>query len=199
MSAGDPPEPASRTDSATVAGRPDAGDPGDKTADTRRAGRPSARRRLWRAVLAEAAGMVVVLAVAMALVQTAPADSAQASDNYLTGPGVVGGLMHMGMLENETCMLQVRLSPAVTGTNHVNVYAYTRAGAPLTVLDWRGTAQLSASKSQPLDMHLTKVSGNHATGQLVLPTYGTWQLRFTVSFAGAPPTTVTGTLTVRAN
>jgi copper transport protein len=199
MSAGDPSEPASRTDSATVAGRPDAGDPGDKTADTRRAGRPSARRRLWRAVLAEAAGMVVVLAVAMALVQTAPADSAQASDNYLTGPGVVGGLMHMGMLENETCMLQVRLSPAVTGTNHVNVYAYTRAGAPLTVLDWRGTAQLSASKSQPLDMHLTKVSGNHATGQLVLPTYGTWQLRFTVSFAGAPPTTVTGTLTVRAN
>ena len=60
-------------------------------------------------------------------------------------------------------------------------------------------ALLSGQKSQPLDMHLSKVSGNHATGQLVLPTYGTWQLRFTLTAAGAPPTTVTGTLTVGAN
>lgn len=162
-------------------------------------GGPPARRRLWRTVLTETAGMVVVLAVAMALVQTAPAVAAQESDNYLTGPGVVGGLMHMGMLENPTVTVQVRFSPALTGTNHVNVYAYSRAGAPLTVQEWQGTAQLTGRKSQPLDMHLTRVSGNHATGQLVLPTYGIWQLRFTLTATGAPPTTVTGTLTVRAN
>jgi hypothetical protein len=47
-------------------------------------------------------------------------------------------------------------------------------------------------------MHLTKVSGNHATGQLLLPTNGIWQPQFTLTAAGAPPTAVTGTLTVRA-
>ena len=199
-SAGDPPEAGDHTDGGAAAGRPGGGDPAHGAGDAGRGvgEQPLARRRLWRSVLTETAGTVVVLAVAMVLVQTAPAVSAQASDDYLTGPGVVGGVMHAGMLESPTVMLQVRFSPALTGTNHVNVYAYSRAGAPLTVEEWRGTARLSGQKSQPLDMHLTKVSGNHATGQLVLPTDGIWQLQFTLTAAGAPPSTVVGTLSVRA-
>ena len=153
------------------------------------------QRRLRRAVLIETAGAVVVLVVAMALVQTSPASARATRDDFLTGPGVVSGLMHMGMLQSPTAMVQVRLTPAVAGPNHVQVYAYSRAGAPLTVVRWQGTAQLPGHA--PLDMPLTTLSGNHATGQLRLPWPGLWQLRITMTLAGAPPATVAGTATVR--
>ncbi len=155
----------------------------------------SVRRGLRRSVLVETAGIVAVLGVAMALVQTAPAVAEAPSSGFLTGPGVVGGLVHMGMLQSTTSIVEVRFTPAVAGPNHVQVFAYNRAGAPLTVVSWRGTAQLPGKA--PVDISLTRISGNHATGQVLLPTAGVWELRFTMTLDGAPPTSVEGTAAVR--
>jgi len=170
----------------------------DVTEDRRDTEGPPARRRLRRTVLAETAITVVVVAIAAALIQTAPAASAEADANpYLTGPGVVGGLTHMGMLQNATSMLQVRLSPATTGTNHVQLYSYNRAGAPLTVDDWHATMDLPGQIAAPLNIPLTKASASHASGVVDLPKPGTWQLRFTLTLPGGQQTTVTGTVFVR--
>jgi len=135
--------------------------------------------------------------VAAALIQTAPAASADPNP-YLTGPGVVGGLTHMGMLQNSTSMLQVRFSPATTGTNHVQLYSYNRAGAPLTVDDWHATIELPGETAGPLNIPLVKASGAHASGTVVLPQPGTWQLRFTLTLPGGQQTTLTGTVFVRS-
>ncbi|MCU7727769.1 copper resistance protein CopC [Actinoplanes sp. KI2] len=170
--------------------------PVDRPAGSRaQAAPPSARRRLRRAVLAETAGIGVVLAVAMALVQTAPPPAGATPVDPGAGRGVVGGLSHMGMLVGSTAMVRVRFSPAVTGINHVQVYAYGRAGAPLTVLGWAGTAELPGRA--PLGIPLIRVSGNHATAVLAVPWPGTWRLRFTITLPAAQSAVVTGTVTVR--
>jgi copper transport protein len=154
-----------------------------------------ADERLRRAVLIETGGIVVLLAVAMALVQTAPPSAEAATTDARTGPGVVSGLAHMGMLVGPTAMVQVRISPSVVGINHLQVYAYSRAGAPLTVLSWASTAELPGRT--PIVVTLTRTSGNHATGSPRLPWPGRWRLRISMTTAGAPPATVTGVIPVR--
>jgi hypothetical protein len=101
----------------------------------------------------------------------------------------------MGMLIGPTSMVEVRVSPSAVGINHLQVYAYSRAGAPLTVLRWAATAELPGRG--PLGVPLTRMSGNHAAGSLPLPWPGRWQLRITMTPARSAPITVTGIVTVR--
>ena len=93
--------------------------------------------------------------------------------------------------------LQADISPAVVGLNGVHLYAYTPAGAPLSVVEWRATASLPARGLGPIEMTLVVAGDNHAVGQVQLPVSGGWQLRFTLRVSEIDEATVTWTVPVR--
>jgi copper transport protein len=74
----------------------------------------------------------------------------------------------------------VDIDPAKVGDNTVHLYAYDPQGAPLKVLKWTMTATLPGAGTEPIDVLLLPLTDSHATGQVTLPTAGTWQFTVTL-------------------
>jgi copper transport protein len=150
-----------------------------------------ARHRLRRGVLIEVGVAAVVLAVASALVQTTPARTAEANSNAPSEPFSV-------TLITQVYRLEVRVSPTQTGVNTIHLFAFAADGSgPLDVAEWKGTAALPAQGVEPIDIPLLAITPDHASGQILLPTPGTWQLRFTVRVGETNQATVTANVPIR--
>ena len=132
------------------------------------------RKRLRTGVIAEVAVAAVVLGVTSALVQTTPARTAEANANQQGRPFSITQATNLFRLE-------IDVAPATKGTNTIHLFAYTPDGlAVQTVAEWSGTAALPAQGVEPISIPLLAVTPDHASGQVELPTSGTWQLRITV-------------------
>ncbi|GGM72466.1 transport integral membrane protein [Dactylosporangium sucinum] len=142
------------------------------------------RRLLRRAVFAEVAVAIVVLAVTSVLVQTSPARSAQAG-NTPSGP-------FTGTVTTNLVKLQVDVSPATVGQNTVHLYALKPDGSgPLKVVEWKATAALPEKGIEPLTVPVLAITEDHAFGQVSLVTAGTWEFKFVVRVDDLNQSTVT--------
>ncbi|HKT01656.1 MAG TPA: copper resistance protein CopC [Rugosimonospora sp.] len=147
-------------------------------------------RRLRASVLLEVAGIVVILGLASALVQTAPAKTVTtAVTQQQAGPFSV-------TLSSSLYQLQIDIDPAKTGDNELHLFAYTPAGAPLKVVQWTGSAALPAQNVEPISISLLALTDSHATGQIALPSAGNWQFSFTLRTTDIDEATVTTTVKI---
>jgi copper transport protein len=146
---------------------------------------PAAVGRLRRTVLVEVIGAVVVIGVAAALVQTAPARNQLAATN-----GTTNGLFST-TLTSPLYQLQLDIEPVQTGPNDIHLYAYTPQGVPLKVLEWKVNAALPAQGIEPIDAVLTSVTDSHEIGQVTLPAAGEWTFSFTLRTTEIDEATVT--------
>jgi copper transport protein len=140
-------------------------------------GAPAKRRtqkRLRLGVLSEVAIAVVVLGVTAALVQTTPARTTEANANAPTQPFAV-------TLTSTLFRLEVDVAPTSKGVNTIHLFAYKLdGGGPQTVVEWKATAALPAQGIEPVAIPLLAVTPDHAAGQVLLPSSGLWEMRFTV-------------------
>lgn len=134
---------------------------------------PDRPRALRVAVMAEAAVLAGVLVVSSILVQTTPART-EAAQTQTTATDFAA------TVESDLYSLQVLVEPAERGTNLVHLYAYAPDGEPQPVEEWQATAALPAAGVEPIEIPLLPLLDNHATGQVVLPVTGDWELRFTL-------------------
>jgi copper transport protein len=132
------------------------------------------KRNLRRGVILEVAIAAIVLGVTSVLVQTTPARSAEAAQNSPAEPFSV-------TLTDKLFKLEVDIAPAATGLNTIHLYAFAPDGSgPQNVAEWKGTAALPEKGIEPTDIPLLAITPDHASGQILLPNAGTWELRFTV-------------------
>ncbi|GAA2523426.1 copper resistance CopC/CopD family protein [Pilimelia columellifera] len=145
--------------------------------------------RLRQVVAVELAVTTVILAVSAVLGQTPPARSATAAAQQASGP-------FSTTVTTSLYTLQVELSPGGIGMNEMHAYAYTPAGRPQPVVEWRASATLAAAGVEAVTIPLVKLADNHATGQFVAPTAGQWQLRFGVRTSDVDEASVTVTVPI---
>jgi copper transport protein len=152
------------------------------------ASRPGAMRV---AVAAEAVVLAGVLAVSSVLVQTTPARTAAASGSEsATGD-------FAATLQSELYSLQVLVEPAERGTNSLHLFAYSPAGGPQLVEEWRATAALPAAGIEPIEVPVVPLTDNHAIGEVALPVAGEWELRFTLRVSEIDQASVEVTVPIR--
>jgi copper transport protein len=149
-------------------------------------------RRLRTTVLAEVVGVVLILALASALVQTTPARTAVADQSA----GQSAGGPFSVTLTTSLYQVQVDIDPAKVGDNSVHLYAYSPQGAPLKVLKWTASAQLPGAGIEPLTVLLLPVTDSHATGQVTFPSAGKWQVTVTLQVSEFDQAATTTTVTV---
>jgi copper transport protein len=147
-------------------------------------------RPLRRVVTVELAIAAVVLGVTAALTQTTPARTAQET-SQITQP-----VLYSATLTSSLYTLQVEVDPAKRGDNLVHLYAYNAAGAPLPVVEWKATASLPSAGIEPISIPLLKITDNHSTGVVSLPSAGQWQLRFTLRVSDIDQASVTATVPI---
>jgi copper transport protein len=123
-------------------------------------------------------------------VQTAPARSV-----VTTAAGDQGGPQSV-TLNTSLYQLQLDITPAASGDNELHLYAYTPAGAPLKVLEWKGTAGQPAAGIDPIAITFLPLTDSHATGQIDLPATGTWQFNLTLRTSDVDEATVTTTFKI---
>lgn len=148
-------------------------------------------RPLRRVVTTELAIAAVVLAVTGALTQTTPARTAQETAQLPAQP-----VIYSSTLTSSLYTLQVEVDPAKLGDNAVHLYAYKADGSPLPVVEWKATAALPSAGIEPITFPLLKLTDNHASGQVTLPTPGDWQLRFTLRLSEIDQDSVTATVPI---
>ena len=153
------------------------------------AGSPAAPGTLRRVLFAETAVAAVVLAVTSVLVQTTPARTVAAQS---TAPTV-----QSAVLPNALFTLTVDVQPATAGLNDVHLYATTPDGQPADVKEWRVRASLPAQGIEPIDAAILPLTPSHSTGQITLPTAGTWTFVFTLRLSETDQASVTADFTVR--
>jgi copper transport protein len=94
--------------------------------------------------------------------------------------------------------LEVDVSPTQKGVNTIHLFAFAADGSGTqAVAEWKGTAALPAQGVEPVDIPLLAVTPDHASGQILLPNAGTWELRFTVRTDDTHQATVTANVPVR--
>ncbi|WP_073258199.1 copper resistance CopC/CopD family protein [Cryptosporangium aurantiacum] len=174
---------------ATKAGKKRAPEP--ETADFSAAGRAADEiRRLRTRVSIEVLLGAVVLALATALVQVAPArsadDAAEAAAN----------LPYSAQVNAGPNVLQIDLSPARIGTNELHLTAFDQNGLPVKVEEWGGSAELP-SGNVSTDVVALPLTENHAVGQVDLPLVGDWKFTFTLRTSDIDQYSVTRTITIR--
>ena len=130
-----------------------------------------AAARLRGLVLAEAAGIAVVLAVASVLVQTPQARSAEAA---------AGSNEQTVVLSNSLYRLSVQIVPGTVGPNDLHLYAYTPEGGRADVKEWRATAAPSNQDIESVRVDLGRISPDRAVGHVTLPGAGQWRFVFTL-------------------
>ena len=143
--------------------------------------------RLRRAVWGELAITAVILAVAAGLVQQTPARTAVATVDQGT-EGFFSTTVNSSLFS-----VRVELSPARTGSNTLHLFAYTPDNTPLPVVEWKGAAALPEKGIEPIEIPLLPLTDNHASGEVALPTGGSWQLQFTLRISDIDQDTVTVT------
>jgi copper transport protein len=145
---------------------------------------------LRRAVSVELGIAAVVLAVTAVLVQTTPGrttgDTAAAAAD----------LPFTATVNSSLYSLEVDVDPAQVGRNDVHLFAYAPDGAPLPVVEWQARIALPAAGVEPLDVPLLKLTDNHATGQIAVPTAGDWELRLTLRISEIDEATVSVTVPI---
>ncbi|MGI5214890.1 copper resistance CopC/CopD family protein [Plantactinospora sp. CA-290183] len=167
---------------------PDGPDEPDGSEPDLRSDRAARPGRMRRAVWVELAITAVVLALSAVLVQTPPARTAGAEDAARD--------LFSTTLTSELYRLQVEVSPAGVGSNSVHLYAFTPENKPLRVIEWRATAALPDQGVEPIEVPLLPFTDNHATGEISLPTPGSWQLRFTLRISDIDQATVSATVPI---
>ena len=94
--------------------------------------------------------------------------------------------------------LEVDVAPAKVGPNTIHLYAFQADGnGPRTVVEWKGTAALPSQGIEPVTIPLLAFTPEHATGQIDLPTTGTWEMRFTVRVDEINQASVTAKVPIR--
>ncbi|MEV4413872.1 copper resistance protein CopC [Catellatospora sp. NPDC049609] len=148
-------------------------------------------RPLRRIVTVEVAIAAVVLAVTGALTQTTPARTAQETAALPAQP-----VIYSTTLTSPLYTLQVEVDPAERGDNAVHLYAYKADGSPLPVVEWKATAALPSAGIEKISFPMLKLTDNHASGQVTLPTPGDWQLQFTLRVSEIDQASVTATVPI---
>jgi copper transport protein len=131
---------------------------------------------LRRAVIAEVAVGVLVLGVTSFLTQTTPARTAE----VIAAQQGAQPQLFSSTVTTSLYSLQVEIDPAKRGQNTVHLYAYTLDNKPLPVVEWTASAALPSAGVEPVTFALLKITDNHSTGIVSLPTAGDWQLKFTL-------------------
>ena len=145
-------------------------------------------RPLRRSILAELAITGVVLAVAAALVQTAPARSA-------TPAGVAQP--YSVTVSSDLYRLRMDLDPGTVGGNSLHLYAYDLNGQPQAVVEWKATAAPVDGGIDPLDIPMLPITADHAVAEPTFPSAGAWELRFTLRLSETDQATVTQRVTIK--
>jgi len=153
------------------------------------AGSADSPGRLRRVLVVEGIVATLILGLTSVLVQTTPARTANANS---TAPTV-----QSAVLSDALFVLTVDVQPAVVGPNDVHLYATTPDGRPADVKEWRVTASLPAKGIEPIDAVILPVTPSHATGQINLPTDGTWTFAFTLRVSDIDQSTVRTDFSVR--
>jgi copper transport protein len=151
----------------------------------------AAVRPLRRSVVVELVITAVVLAMSATLVQTTPARTARTVADQQTPS------LYSATLASSLYSVQVDVDPARVGSNSIHLYAYTPEGAPLKVVEWTATASLPSQGIDKLVVPLLALTDNHATGELQLPTAGTWEVQLTLRLSDIDEASVTATVPVR--
>jgi copper transport protein len=144
-----------------------------------------------RSVVVELAIAAVVLGFSAVLTQTTPARVADAAP-----PGAAQQTYFSTTATADLFTLQVDFDPAKVGENTVHLYAYTKEGKPLKIVEWSGTAALPSAGIEPVTIPLLPLTDNHVTGSIQLPTAGDWQMRFTLRTTDVDQETVSVTVPV---
>lgn len=166
-------------------------EPEPETSDFSASGRAADEvRRLRSRVAIEVLLGAVVLALATALVQVAPArsadDAAEAAAN----------LPYSAQVEMGPNVLQIDLSPARIGRNELHLTLFDQNGLPVKVEEWSGSAELTKANVST-DVVALPLTENHAVGQVELPIAGDWKFVFTARTSDIDQYSVDKTITIR--
>ena len=148
-----------------------------------------AARRLRTIIIAEAAVALAVVGVASVLVQVTPARTAV---SQTTAPTVQEAVM-----TDKLYTLTVDMQPSTVGPNEIHMYATTPDGRPSQVQEWKVQAAMPAEGIEAIDAVILRLSPDHATGSINLPSAGKWTLTFTLRVSEIDQSTVTTDLEVR--
>ncbi|MFF9814680.1 copper resistance CopC/CopD family protein [Streptomyces sp. NPDC014006] len=144
------------------------------------------RRRLRRAVVAEAGLGVLILLVSTVLAGTVPGRAAAeaAERQPLTAPGLPGASVTDVPFDVGTPggrgKVQVTLEPGRVGDNSVQAVVYGPDGGLAAVPELRVSFSLPAQRIGPLDAKVTDRGGYWAADRVTLPLAGTWTMKVTV-------------------
>jgi copper transport protein len=141
-------------------------------------------------VFAELGVTVVVLGLSSVLVQTTPGRTA------VTTPAASTVSYYDKTLANQLYSLEIQIDPAKVGNNSIHLFAFTPAGAPLTVAEWKATAALPENGIQPITVPLLQITESHAIAEVELPNPGVWQISFTLRTTEIDQATVTASVPV---
>ena len=148
-------------------------------------------RRLRTRVAIEVLLGAIVLGLATALVQVAPARDAGAAAT------AAKNLPYSSVITmSKNVLLQVDVSPTKTGTNEIHLTAYDASGFPIKVAEWGASADLT-SQNLTSQVNVLPLTENHAVGQVDLPYPGPWKFTFTVRTSDIDESTAVRTVNVR--
>jgi len=166
-------------------------EPEPETSDFSASGRSADEvRRLRSRVAIEVLLGAVVLALATALVQVAPARSAD------DAAAAAANLPYSAQVDMGPNVLQIDLSPARIGTNELHLTLFDKNGLPVKVEEWTGSADLQKANVST-DVVALPLTENHAVGQVELPIAGDWKFVFTARTSDIDQYSVTKTITIR--
>ncbi len=146
--------------------------------------------RLRGSVIAEAAIAVVILGVTSVLVQLTPARTSAET--------AASSSVQTEIMRDQRFILTVDLTPATVGVNQLHLYATTPDGQPATILQWTVKASLPDQGIEPIEASVLKISADHATAQVGLPTAGSWKFTFALLITEDTNGIVTADFTVRS-
>ncbi|MEU3843936.1 copper resistance protein CopC [Streptomyces sp. NPDC028635] len=144
------------------------------------------RRRLRRAVVAEAVLGVLVVLVSTVLAGTVPGRAAAeaAERQSLAAPGLPGASVTDVPFDVGTPggqgKVQITLEPGRVGDNSVQAVVYGPDGGLAAVPELRVSFTLPAQRIGPLDARVTDRGGYWAADRVTLPLAGTWTMKVTV-------------------
>ncbi|WP_344654759.1 copper resistance CopC/CopD family protein [Cryptosporangium japonicum] len=165
-------------------------EPEPETSDFSASGRAADEvRRLRSRVAIEVALGAVVLALATALVQVAPARSAD------DAAAAAAALPYSAQVDLGPNVLQIDL-PARIGRNELHLTLFDKNGLPVKVEEWSGSAEL-ATANVSTDVVALPLTENHAVGQVELPIAGDWKFVFTARTSDIDQYSVEKTITIR--
>ena len=137
-------------------------------------------------MLAEALGIIIVLAATAGLGNSPPPRVANA-------PAVASATAVQG-----TRIAQLTLDPAVSGGTTVHVYITNSSGTVEQPTEITVTATLTAKQVGPIGLTLQTAGPGHLTGSgVVLPLPGTWTFEIVARYSNFDATTFSLDLTVK--